>query len=156
MAYDIPTRFHKVWSRHLREMCQTNFWWKKERKKKNNTFCNKNNKKWSKHNMSPKLCLGDINIKSVLVLVNHHFLILGEKKRDLMSGQNFFSQQIIFFFTKTLMIMKTNVMISRMIFLILNKYWECQEITEYLKIYSWSKHVKQINQFLMAMRNMFF
>jgi hypothetical protein len=33
MAYDIPTRFHKVWSRHLREMCQTNFWRKKERKK---------------------------------------------------------------------------------------------------------------------------
>ena len=33
MAYDIPTRFHKVWSRHIREMCQTNFWRKKERKK---------------------------------------------------------------------------------------------------------------------------
>jgi hypothetical protein len=33
MAYDIPTRFHKVWSRHLREMCRTNFWRKKERKK---------------------------------------------------------------------------------------------------------------------------
>jgi hypothetical protein len=31
MAYDIPTRFHKVWSRHLREMCRTNFWRKKER-----------------------------------------------------------------------------------------------------------------------------
>jgi hypothetical protein len=24
MAYDIPTRFHKVWSRNLREMCLTN------------------------------------------------------------------------------------------------------------------------------------
>ena len=23
MAYDIPTRFHKVWSRHLREKCRT-------------------------------------------------------------------------------------------------------------------------------------
>jgi hypothetical protein len=33
MAYAISTRFHKVWSRHLREMCQTNFWQKKERKK---------------------------------------------------------------------------------------------------------------------------
>ena len=33
MAYDIPTRFHKVWSRHLREICRTNFWRKKERKK---------------------------------------------------------------------------------------------------------------------------
>ena len=32
MAYDIPTRFHKVWSRHLREMCRTNFWQKKERR----------------------------------------------------------------------------------------------------------------------------
>ena len=31
---------------------------KKERKKKNNN--NKNNKKRNKHNMSPKLCLGDI------------------------------------------------------------------------------------------------
>ena len=31
MAYDIPTRFHKVWSRHLREMCWTNFWRKKEK-----------------------------------------------------------------------------------------------------------------------------
>jgi hypothetical protein len=24
MAYDIPTRFHKVWSRHLREICRPN------------------------------------------------------------------------------------------------------------------------------------
>jgi hypothetical protein len=31
MAYDIPTRFHQVWSRHLQEMCRTNFWRKKER-----------------------------------------------------------------------------------------------------------------------------
>jgi hypothetical protein len=58
------------------------------------------------------------NIKGVLVLVNHHFLILGGKKGggevNLMSEQNFVSQQIIiFFFTKTLMIMKMNVMISR-------------------------------------------
>jgi hypothetical protein len=76
------------------------------------------------------------NIKSVLVLVNHHFLILGGggRRGNLMSGQN--------------------VMISKLNFLILNKYWECYEITEYLKIYSWSKHVKQINEFLMAMRNM--
>jgi hypothetical protein len=42
MAYDIPTTFHKVWSRHLREMCRTNLTEgrKKERKKNNN----KNNK----------------------------------------------------------------------------------------------------------------
>jgi len=42
------------------------------------------------------------NIKSVLVLVNHHFLILGGKKGgvNLMSGQNCFSQQIIYFFHK--------------------------------------------------------
>jgi hypothetical protein len=33
MAYDIPTRFHKVWSRHLREMCRRNFWQKKERRR---------------------------------------------------------------------------------------------------------------------------
>ena len=61
-----------------------------------------------------------------------------------------------FFFTKPLlmMIMKMNVMISRMFFLILNKYWECHEITEYLRNYSWRKHVKQMKSFLMAMRNM--
>jgi hypothetical protein len=71
-----------------------------------------------------------------------------------MSGQNFFlTTNHNFFFTKTL-IMKMNVMISKLNFLILNKYWECYEITEYLKIDSWSKHVKQINEFLMAMRNM--
>ena len=47
------------------------------------------------------------NIKSVFVLVNHHFRILGGKKRwgggggvNLMSGQNFFSQQILTFFHK--------------------------------------------------------
>jgi hypothetical protein len=33
MAYDIPARFHKVWSRHLRKMCPTNFWRKKERRR---------------------------------------------------------------------------------------------------------------------------
>ena len=37
------------------------------------------------------------NIKSVLVLVNHNFLILGGKVEgggvNLMSGQNFFSQR---------------------------------------------------------------
>jgi hypothetical protein len=74
-----------------------------------------------------------------------------------MSVHNFFSQQIIIFFsTKTLMMMmiKMNVMISRIRVLILNKYWECHEITEYLKTYSWSKHVKQINEFLMMMWNM--
>jgi hypothetical protein len=48
------------------------------------------------------------NIRSALVLVNHHFLILGGKsvcvcvcvcgRGDLMSGQ--FSQQIIIFFDK--------------------------------------------------------
>ena len=59
MAYDIPTRFHNVWSRHLREMCRTNFWRKKERKKKKKNNKN-NNKKRSKHNMYPKLRLGDI------------------------------------------------------------------------------------------------
>ena len=32
--------------------------------------------------------------------------------------------------------------------------WECHEITEYLKNSSWSKHVKQINEFLMVMWNM--
>jgi hypothetical protein len=40
MAYGIPTRFHKVWSRHLREMCRTIFWRKKERKKNNNNNLN--------------------------------------------------------------------------------------------------------------------
>ena len=76
-----------------------------------------------------------------------------------MSGEIFFHNKSKFFFTKTLMIMmimKMNVMISRMSFLFLNKYWECHQIIEYLKIYSWSKqtHVKQINEFLMAMWNM--
>ena len=50
MAYDISTRFHKIWSRHLREMCRTNFWRKKERRKNNN------NKIWydlKDHNMAP-------------------------------------------------------------------------------------------------------
>jgi hypothetical protein len=53
-----------------------------------------------------------------------------------------------------MVIMKMNVMIFRMSFLISNKYWECHEITEYLEMYSWSKHVKQINEFLVAMWNM--
>jgi len=73
-----------------------------------------------------------------------------------LSEHNFFSQQIILFH-KTLMmimIMKMNVMISMMSLSILNKYCECHEITEYLQIYSWSKHVKQINEFLIAMRYM--
>jgi hypothetical protein len=42
---DIPTRFHKVWSRYLREMYKL---LTEERKKKNNK---NNNKKRSKHNM---------------------------------------------------------------------------------------------------------
>ena len=61
-----------------------------------------------------------------------------------MSEQKFFFHKKIFFFsTNTLMIMmimKMSVMISRMNFLILNKYWECHDITEYLKYYSWNKH----------------
>jgi hypothetical protein len=58
MTYDISTRFHKF-DQGISEKCvgQTFDGRKKERKKKNN---NKNNKKRSKHNMSPKLCLGDI------------------------------------------------------------------------------------------------
>ena len=52
------------------------------------------------------------------------------------------------------MIMKMSVMISRISFLLLNKYWECHVITECLKNYSWSKHVKQINEVSMVMRNM--
>jgi hypothetical protein len=76
------------------------------------------------------------NIKSVLVLVNHNFLILGGKVGG---GWCEFNVWTEFFFTKTLMmmmIMKMNVMISRMSFLILNKYWEYHEIIEYLKMYS--------------------
>ena len=55
MAYDIPTRFHKVSSRHLREMWKTNFWQKKERKKERKKKKN-NNKIWydlKDHNMVP-------------------------------------------------------------------------------------------------------
>ena len=70
-----------------------------------------------------------------------------------MSGQNFFSQRIINFFHKDTDDYEDECYDFRMSFLILNKYWECHEITEYLKIYSWSKHVKQINEFLMAMGN---
>jgi hypothetical protein len=91
------------------------------------------------------------NIKNVL--------ILGGKKGG--GGGWIYCLDRIFFTTNPnlfsqrhwWLIMKMNVMISRMNFLILNKYWECHEITEYLKIYSWSKHVKQINEFLMAMGN---
>ena len=50
MAYDIPTRFHKVWSSHLREK-----WLKKLCGKWNNKNNNNNKKKQSKSNMSPKL-----------------------------------------------------------------------------------------------------
>jgi hypothetical protein len=71
-----------------------------------------------------------------------------------MSGQNFFSQRIINFFHKDTDDYEDECYDFRMSFLILNKYWECHEITEYLKMYSWSKHVKQINEFLMEMRNM--
>jgi hypothetical protein len=45
-------------------MCRINFWRKKERKKEKKNNKNNNNKKRSKHNMSPKLCLGDIISKS--------------------------------------------------------------------------------------------
>jgi hypothetical protein len=48
----------------------------------------------------------------------------------------------------TIMYLKiTKLSTKWMSFLILNKYWECHEITEYLKNYSWSKHVKQKNSF---------
>ena len=82
MAYDIPSRFHKVWSGHLREMCRTNFWWKKERKKERKKKKKKNNKKWSKHNMFPKLCLGNIinntvkfTKKNPLISVTEHLIM---------------------------------------------------------------------------------
>jgi hypothetical protein len=65
------------------------------------------------------------NIKSVLVscIGKPSFSYLWWKKGGGMkvkSGQNFFITNHIFFFTKTLMMM--SVMISRMSFLILNKY----------------------------------
>jgi hypothetical protein len=53
-----------------------------------------------------------------------------------MPGQNLFSQQIIIFFDKNIIDMS---------FLILNKYWECHEITEYLNIYSW-RQVNMLNK----------
>ena len=61
------------------------------------------------------------NIKSVLVLVNHHFLILDGKGGG---GWCEFNVWTEFFFTKTLMmmIMKMNVINSRIRVLILNKY----------------------------------
>ena len=99
------------------------------------------------------------NIKSVLVLVNHHFLILGGEKKggggNLNVWTEFFFKQIIIFFHKDIDNYEDGCYdFQDEFFLILNKYWECHEITECLKIYSWSKHVKQINEFLMAMRNM--
>ena len=90
------------------------------------------------------------NIKSVLVLVDHHFLILGGKKGGGFNGwKGSFSQQIIIFFHKDIDNYEDecyDFQDELKSFLILNKYWECHEITEYLKIYywSWSKHVKQI------------
>ena len=62
MAYDIPTRFHKVWSRHLREKWGTKLCGKWNTNNNNNN----NNKKRSKHNMSPKLRLEDIIIYKIL------------------------------------------------------------------------------------------
>ena len=53
-----------------------------------------------------------------------------------MPGQNLFSQQIIIFFDKNIIDMS---------FLILNKYWECHEITEYQKMYSW-RQVNMLNK----------
>ena len=41
-------------------MCRINFWRKRERKKKKNNKNKNNNNKPSKHNISPKLRLGDI------------------------------------------------------------------------------------------------
>jgi hypothetical protein len=57
-------------------MCRTNFWQKKERKKERKR--KKNYKKRSKHNMSPKLRLGDIiigptlSVTSVMLISVHH------------------------------------------------------------------------------------
>ena len=59
-AYDIPTRFHKVWPRHLREKWRT-----KLCGKWNNTNNNNNNKIWydlKDHNMVPKQWLSICNI----------------------------------------------------------------------------------------------
>jgi hypothetical protein len=67
-----------------------------------------------------------IKILSVLVLVNHHFLILGEKGGggvvNSMSGQNFFSQQTIIFFLKDIDDDNDYKDECYTIFLILNKY----------------------------------
>jgi hypothetical protein len=74
MAYDIPTRFHKIWSRHLREIEQAKMCGRIRIIVKNKhritihhpqTDCESgwcNNKKLSKSNMSPKLRLGAIII----------------------------------------------------------------------------------------------
>jgi hypothetical protein len=74
-AYDIPTRFHKVWSRHLREKWGTKLCGKWNTNKNNNN--NNNNKKRSKHNMSPKLRLEDIIIYKILQRqLSRSFLLL--------------------------------------------------------------------------------
>ena len=59
---NMPVKFHGFPYSSRRDMCRINFWRKKERKNNNNNNNNKNNKKKkrSKHNISPKLCLGDI------------------------------------------------------------------------------------------------
>jgi hypothetical protein len=54
-------KFHWFPFSRRQEMCRTNFWQKKERKKERKRKKN-NNKKRTKHNMSSKLCLGDIII----------------------------------------------------------------------------------------------
>jgi hypothetical protein len=51
-SYKVSSSLIKASPRNVSDKLLT-----EERKKKNN---NKNNKKRSKHNMSPKLCLGDI------------------------------------------------------------------------------------------------
>ena len=75
MAYAIPTRFHKIWSRHLREIERTKMCGiiiiiiiiiimiivkKTRRITIHHPGWRNNNKKRSKINMSPKFSLGDI------------------------------------------------------------------------------------------------
>jgi hypothetical protein len=67
---NIPVKFHWFPLSSRREMCRINFWRKKERKKKNN-----NKKKRSKHNMSPKLRLGDIIISIIKQLAWYRYNI---------------------------------------------------------------------------------